>query len=241
MKRLLDLVGAFFGMIILSPLFLVVMVLIWFQDFKSPLYISPRVGKGGKEFKMIKLRSMRVHLANSGPLSTSSDDDCITSVGYFIRKFKLDELSQLWNVFKGDMSLVGPRPNVKEETDLYTIVEKEILSAKPGITDFSSIVFSDEANILTNTENPDLAYNQLVRPWKSRLGLIYIENRTFALDLQIIIYTVVSIFRKKLALAWVSTKLEKLGVDENVIDVCRRQKNLTPFPPPGASEVVTHR
>ena len=241
MKRLLDCVGAFCGILILSPVFLTVLALIWLQDFKSPLYISLRVGKDGKEFKMVKLRSMKVHLANSGPVSTSSDDDRITSIGHVIRKFKLDELSQLWNVFKGDMSLVGPRPNVKEETDLYTHVERKILSAKPGITDFSSIIFSDESNILTNMENPDLAYNQLIRPWKSRLGLIYIENRTLALDMQLIIYTVVSIFRNKLALSWVAKKLEGLGVDENVIDVSRRQTELTPFPPPGTNEVVTHR
>ena len=241
MKRLLDCVGAFCGILILSPVFLIVLALIWLQDFKSPLYISLRVGKDGKEFKMVKLRSMKVHLANSGPVSTSSDDDRITSIGHVIRKFKLDELSQLWNVFKGDMSLVGPRPNVKEETDLYTYVERKILSAKPGITDFSSIIFSDESNILTNMENPDLAYNQLIRPWKSRLGVIYIENRTLALDMQLIIYTVVSIFKNKLALAWVSRKLEGLGVDENVIDVSRRQTELTPFPPPGTNEVVTHR
>ena len=241
MKRLLDSVGAFCGILLLSPVFLIVLALIWLQDFKAPLYISLRVGKDGKKFKMVKLRSMKVHLANSGPVSTSSDDDRITSIGHVIRKFKLDELSQLWNVFKGDMSLVGPRPNVKEETDLYTYVERKILSAKPGITDFSSIIFSDESNILTNMENPDLAYNQLIRPWKSRLGIIYIENRTLALDMQLIIYTVVSIFRNKLALAWVSRKLEELGVDENVIDVSRRQTELTPFPPPGTNEVVTHR
>lgn len=241
MKRLLDCVLAFFGILIASPILLIVLALVWLQDFKSPFYISLRVGQNGQEFKMVKLRSMKVHLANSAPLSTKSDDDRITPIGHIIRRFKLDELSQLWNVLKGDMSLVGPRPNVKEETDLYTNEENKILSVKPGITDFSSIVFSDEPNILTNVENPDLAYNQLIRPWKSRLGIIYIENQTLTLDMQLIIYTVVSIFRKKIALAWVSRKLEELGVDGQVVDVSRRQTKLTPFPPPGADEIVTYR
>lgn len=241
MKRFLDCVLAFLGILIASPILLIVLALIWLQDFKSPFYISFRVGQNGQEFKMVKLRSMKVHLANSAPLSTKSDDDRITPIGHTIRRLKLDELSQLWNVLKGDMSLVGPRPNVKEETDLYTNEENKILSVKPGITDFSSIVFSDEPNILTNVENPDLAYNQLIRPWKSRLGIIYIENQTLTLDMQLIIYTVVSIFRKKIALAWVSRKLEELGVDEQVIDVSRRQTKLTPFPPPGADEIVTYR
>ena len=126
---------------------------------------------------MVKIRSMIINADKTGVDSTSSDDMRITSVGKVIRKLKLDELSQLWNVLIGDMSLVGPRPNVKSETDLYTKIEKNLLNVKPGITDFSSIVFSDEGDILSGSDDPDLLYNQLIRPWKSRLSLFYIEKR----------------------------------------------------------------
>jgi lipopolysaccharide/colanic/teichoic acid biosynthesis glycosyltransferase len=211
------------------------------QDYKSPFYIAPRVGKDEKHFNMVKLRSMIVNLNKSGPVSTSADDIRITPVGHFIRKFKLDEFSQLWNVLIGDMSLVGPRPNVKKETDLYTAVEKKLLLVKPGITDFSSIVFSDEGIILEGKENPDLAYNQLIRPWKSRLGLIYIQKKTFLLDVQLLFYTVLAILSKESSLIWVSRKLEELGVDETIVAISRRQIELYPFPPPGTDEIVFER
>ena len=130
MKRVLDFTASLFGLLVLSPILIVVIVLVWMQDYKSPFYIAPRVGKDEKQFNMVKLRSMIVNSDNSGPDSTSANDIRITPVGHFIRKFKLDELSQLWNVLLGDMSLVGPRPNVKKETDLYTAVEKKLLLVK---------------------------------------------------------------------------------------------------------------
>ena len=127
---------------------------------------------------MIKLRSMIVNAEKSKVDSTSSNDPRITKIGKIIRKLKLDELSQLFNVFIGEMSLVGPRPNVKRETDLYTEVEKNLLRVKPGITDFASIIFSDESEILKNVDDPNISYNQLIRPWKSRLGLFYIKKQS---------------------------------------------------------------
>ena len=241
MKRLLDLFGSFFGLLVGSPILIAVMILVWFQDFKTPLYVAPRVGRFGQGFRMIKLRSMIVDADKSGVNSTSANDTRITPIGHFIRKFKLDELTQLWNVLIGDMSLVGPRPNVKSETEGYTSVEKNLLSVRPGITDFSSIVFSDEGKILENMENPDLAYNQLIRPWKSRLGLIYIENQTLFLDLQLIFYTVVGILTKKKVLTWVVIKLQNLNVDENVIAMSARNLELYPFPPPGTDKIVVER
>ena len=135
------------------------MILIWIHDFHSPFYIAPRVGKSGQVFNMVKLRSMVVHADKTGVDSTSSSDPRITPIGHIVRKFKLDEFTQLWNVLKGDMSLVGPRPNVKRETDLYTRVEKGLLSVCPGITDFSSIVFSDENEMLRDSKDPDIDYN----------------------------------------------------------------------------------
>jgi len=240
-KRIVDITASFSGLLIAGPLLIPVMVLVWLQDFKSPFYIAPRVGKDGKEFNMIKLRSMVVSKDNSGADSTSSNDSRITSIGRFIRKCKLDELTQLWNVFAGSMSLVGPRPNVKNETDLYTNVEKELLSVKPGITDFASIIFSDEGEILVGKKYPDLAYNQLIRPWKSRLGLIYIEKQSLILDIQLIFCTILAILSKKNTLTWIAKKLHKLDVEEAVITIAKRQVELYPFPPPGTEEIVTQR
>ena len=240
-KRLLDIVMSLIGLICSSPILLITLILVWMGDKKSPFYIPPRVGKNGVIFYMVKLRSMVVNADKAGIDSTSNNDLRITSIGQKIRKYKLDELTQLWNVLLGDMSLVGPRPNVKAEVDLYTDVEKELLSVKPGITDFSSIVFSDEGKILENKEDPDLAYNQLIRPWKSRFGLIYIKHQSILLDVEIIIYTLVAFISKRTALNWVSKKLANLGVDQNLVNISKREIELFPYPPPGSDFVVTSR
>ena len=240
-KRLVDILASLFGLLITSPILLPVMFLVWKEDKKSPFYIAPRSGRNGTIFKMVKLRSMVVDADKTGVDSTSGNDMRITPIGHKIRRYKLDELVQLWNVLIGDMSLVGPRPNVKSETDLYTDVEKELLLVRPGITDFSSIVFSDEGEILEGRDDPDLAYNQLIRPWKSRLGLIYIKNQSFLLDLQLVLYTVVAIISKQKALVWVVEKLKKLNVDAETIKISKRRVSLYPFPPPGSSEIVSSR
>ena len=239
MKRTIDILVSLFGLLITAPILLVFMYLVYRQDKHSPFYFAPRVGKDNHIFTMVKLRSMKKNADKSGVDSTSANDKRITKVGHLIRKYKLDEITQLWNVLKGDMSLVGPRPNVKNETDNYTEVEKKLLSIKPGITDFSSIVFSDEGEILRDQKNPDLAYNQLIRPWKSRLGIIYIENRSTILDLQLIFYTVIAIISKASALKWINNKLSQLNVDELVIQISARTEKLTPYPPPGADVVVS--
>ena len=238
MTRIFDIFFSVFGLIIISPLILIFILLIYFQDKASPFYIAPRVGKNKKIFYIIKLRSMKISADKTGVNSTSINDNRITKIGSIIRKYKLDEFTQLWNVLIGDMSLVGPRPNVKSEVDLYTEIEKELLLVKPGITDFSSIVFSDEGKILENKENPDLSYNQLIRPWKSRLGLIYIKHQSILLDLELVIFTVVALISKPLALKWVVKKLEKFDVDQKILDVVKRDKELSPFPPPGSDKIV---
>ena len=240
-KRLVDILASLFGLLITSPILLPVMFLVWKEDKKSPFYIAPRSGRNGTIFKMVKLRSMVVDADKTGVDSTSGNDMRITPIGHKIRRYKLDELVQLWNVLIGDMSLVGPRPNVKTETDLYTDVEKKLLLVRPGITDFSSIVFSDEGEILEGRDDPDLAYNQLIRPWKSRLGLIYIKNQSFLLDLQLVLYTVVAIISKQKALTWVAEKLRKLNVDAETIKISKRRVSLYPFPPPGSVEIVSSR
>ena len=241
MKRIFDFILALIGLIISSPILLPVIFLVWIQDWHSPFYIAPRVGKDEKPFKMLKLRSMIVNADKSGVDSTSSNDKRITGVGKFIRKYKLDELSQLWNVLIGDMSLVGPRPNVKRETDLYTIEEKKLLTVRPGITDFSSIVFSDEGDILKDQSDPDIAYNQLIRPGKSMLGIFYIEKRTFLIDIELIYLTAIAIISKEKALNSLVLILKKLGANELMITIASRKQNLYPMPPPGANNIVTNR
>ncbi len=236
-----DIIVSFFGLLFISPILLIFMYLVYRQDKHSPFYIAPRVGRNGTMFKMVKLRSMSINADKSGVDSTSLDDVRITTVGHKIRKYKLDEFTQLWNVLIGDMSLVGPRPNVKRDTDLYTHVERKLLSIRPGITDFSSIVFSDEGEILEGKNDPDLSYNQLIRPWKSRLGLVYIENHSILLDLKLIFYTAVSIISKQRALDWVVIQLKRMDIDKDVVNISKREVNLYPFPPPGLDHIVNAR
>ncbi len=240
-KRLFDLLISALGLIASSPVLVPAMVAIWLQDFHSPFYRGVRVGQHGRPFRMVKLRSMVWDADKVGVDSTSARDPRITPVGHFIRRYKLDELPQLWNVLKGEMSIVGPRPQVPRDVALYTEEEKRLLEVKPGITDIASIVFADEGEILKDSEDPDLDYNRLIRPWKSRLGLLYIEHRSLGLDLRLIYLTAVAILSRERALQGVQEILERLGADEMVKRVARRQEALRPYPPPGATEVVSHR
>lgn len=241
MKRVFDFILATIGLVIFSPILIPVMLLVYLQDRHNPFYIASRVGKNEKLFKMYKLRSMIINADKSGVDSTAANDKRITAVGKFIRKYKLDEITQLINVFLGDMSLVGPRPNVKRETDLYTNQEKLLLSVKPGITDFASIVFSDEGDILKDHIDPDIAYNQLIRPGKSLLGIFYINNSNLLLDFQLILLTALAIVSKKSALIKLVSILKKYKAPNQLIDIASRQKPLLPTPPPGASKIVTNR
>lgn len=241
MKRLVDIIVSLVGLVFASPILLPVMYLVWLQDKCNPFYIAPRVGLNGRLFNMVKLRSMIVNADRTGVDSTSLNDMRITPVGHFIRRYKLDELTQLWNVLIGDMSLVGPRPNVEREVALYTDVELNLLSMKPGITDFSSIVFSDEGEILKDQVDPDIAYHQLIRPYKSLLGIFYVENNSLIVDLYVILLTIFAIFKRELALKNVVKLLRKLGAPELLCVVSERSAPLVPRPPPGASAVVTNR
>ena len=211
------------------------------QDFKSPFYVANRVGRKGVNFRMIKVRSMIVNAENSGVVSTSSNDQRITKVGRIIRKFKIDELCQFWNVLIGNMSMVGPRPNVLSEVELYSKEELKLLDVKPGITDFSSIVFADLNELLGKSKNPNLDYNQLVRPWKSRLGLVYVENQSLWLYIQLIFFTFMESVNRNYVLIRINSILSKLNVSEEVLDVCTRKKPLYPAIPPGLDEIVTSR
>jgi lipopolysaccharide/colanic/teichoic acid biosynthesis glycosyltransferase len=241
MKRIFDILGSSFGLIVASPVLFPVMFLVWKQDKHSPFYVAPRVGKDGKLFKMVKLRSMVINADKSGVDSTGSNDQRITKVGQFIRRYKLDELTQLWNVLIGDMSLVGPRPNVQRETDLYTELERKLLTVKPGITDFASIVFSDEGDILKDVADPDISYNQLIRPGKGYLGLFYIDNASIWLDIRLCFFTVIAIISKDRAIDKICAILRSLGAADELVTLSYRKTPLEPMPPPGGSKVVTSR
>lgn len=241
MKRLLDVFISFFGLLLFSPLLIFFCFLIWFYDQSSPFYIAPRVGRYFVDFSMVKLRSMCVNADCSGVDSTSSTDTRITPVGKYIRKYKLDEICQLWNVLVGDMSLVGPRPNVKRETLLYSSQERRLLSVRPGITDFASIIFSDEGDILKHHSDPDIAYHQLIRPGKSLLGLFYIDNSSFFVDLFILFITLFSFVSRKASLRLVCLLLRSLNASPSLVSIASRSSPLMPTPPPGFSHVVVSR
>ncbi len=240
-KRIFDLIASSFALVLLSPFLIIISFLIFVQDFHNPFYVSKRIGINGKEFSFFKFRSMKINADKSGVDSTSNNDPRITGIGRFIRKYKIDELSQLFNVFLGSMSLVGPRPNVKRDTDLYTSLEKDLFLAKPGITDFSSIVFADEGDILEGHLDPDLAYNQLIRPWKSRLGLIYIEKQSLILDVKLIFLTILSLVSREKALDRMCKVLESLDAPEDVIIASSRKNAFRPYPPPGSESIVMSR
>jgi lipopolysaccharide/colanic/teichoic acid biosynthesis glycosyltransferase len=240
-KRLFDLAVALILIIVFSPLLILFSFLIWKQDWHSPFYVAPRLGKKGKIFKMIKFRSMIVNADKSGVDSTSANDSRITPLGNFIRKYKIDELPNFFNIIIGEMSFVGPRPNVKRETDLYTMEEKHLLTVRPGITDLASIVFSDEGEILEGSINPDLDYNQLIRPWKSRLGIFYVNNRSIWIDIQLMLLTAVAIISRQKALNGINRILSKLSADEKLIEIVKRESRLIPYPPPGSDMIVSSR
>jgi lipopolysaccharide/colanic/teichoic acid biosynthesis glycosyltransferase len=217
------------------------MFLVWWQDKHSPFYVAPRVAKGGGLFRMVKLRSMVINADKSGVDSTAGDDRRITAVGHFIRRWKLDELTQLWNVLKGDMSLVGPRPNVKRETDLYTAEERALLTVKPGITDFASLVFADEGEILRGQADPDIAYHQLIRPGKAMLGLFYLKHRSFAIDVYVCFLTAMAMASRQRMLRMLQSLLARLGASPQLLQIAGRAAPLVPMPPPGATKIVTSR
>ena len=231
-RRGLDIIASGLGLVLLAFPLSFILFLVWRQDGHSPFYVADRAGVGGRPFKMVKIRSLVINADSSGVESTSASDSRITPLGHFIRRWKIDELSQLWNVLKGDMSLVGPRPNTMGEIATYSHVEMGLLSVRPGITDFSSIVFSDEAEILRDRANPDKTYGEIIRPWKSRLGLVYVDNVGMMLNLRLIWLTIVAIVNKERALEGVQVILQRLRVDAAVAHTARREGPLKAAPLP---------
>jgi len=195
LKRLFDIVFSLFGLILVSPLFLVIAVLIKLESPGQGFYRGERVGKNGKNFKIFKFRTMVPDAEKLGGPSTAGDDPRLLKTGLFLKKYQLDELPQLINVIKGEMSFVGPRPEVKMYVDMMTTEERNaILSIKPGITDLASLWNFHENEVLRGSPDPEKTYMEKIRPEKIRLQIEYVKNRSFLLDLKIIIKTIIKLF-----------------------------------------------
>lgn len=190
MKRLFDITASFFGILILSPLLIFIGLWVGLSSKGGVFYKQIRVGKNNKDFKLYKFRSMRVNSDKQGLLTVGSKDSRITKAGYFIRKYKIDELPQLINVLKGDMSFVGPRPEVRRYVDLYSEEQMKVLSVRPGITDPASIKYRNENDILSSESNPEEYYIQHIMPDKLKINIDYINTRTFFKDIKIIFQTI---------------------------------------------------
>jgi lipopolysaccharide/colanic/teichoic acid biosynthesis glycosyltransferase len=196
MIRFFDILGSVIPFIILSPLFLIVYILIRLESRGGGFYSQERIGKDGKPFKLYKFRSMRTDADKGSQITIGERDSRITRTGYFIRKYKIDELPQLWNVFVGDMSLVGPRPEVKKYVDLYTEEQRKVLTVRPGITDWASIEYVDENTILGQAEDPEKAYIEQIMPDKIRYNMKWIENQSVVEYFRLILLTFKKIARK---------------------------------------------
>jgi len=238
LKRTFDCVAALCGLALLWPLLMVVALAVWLEDRRSPWFRGVRVGRGGQTFRMLKFRTMIPDAWKSGVSSTGAGDRRITRVGHVLRRVKLDELPQLWNVLLGDMSLVGPRPQVETDAALYTAEEQRLFQARPGITDLASVVFADEGHILAGAADPDLHYNQTIRPWKSQLGLLYIQHQSLAADLKILGLTFLAAISRERALAGVERILISWDADPLLRRMAVRQEPLLAWPPPGAQAIV---
>lgn len=190
MKRCLDVCVSGVLFVITLPCLLVIAVAIKLHDGGPVFYKGQRAGRNGRMFSILKFRTMVVDAERLGGPSTADDDARITRAGRVLRKYKLDELPQLVNVLKGDMSLVGPRPEVVQEVDRYTDEERLLLTVRPGITDYASLKFHDEGAILKGSGDPHEAYRRLIRSEKVRLGLEYVRNRSLKVDLAILAATV---------------------------------------------------
>jgi lipopolysaccharide/colanic/teichoic acid biosynthesis glycosyltransferase len=189
-KRCFDILFSFIGLVFLSPFFGLLAIIILIDSKGGVFYKQIRVGKKGVDFKLYKFRSMRVGSDKKGLLTVGGRDNRITKTGYFIRKYKLDELPQLINVFIGDMSLVGPRPEVRKYVDLYNSEQLKVLSVKPGITDYASIQYSNENELLAKSQDPEMTYIEEIMPDKLNLNMRYINESGVFTDVKIIVKTI---------------------------------------------------
>ncbi|MBP1630461.1 MAG: glycosyltransferase [Bacteroidetes bacterium] len=192
MKRIFDIISSLLGLIVLSPLLIILAFWVGLSSKGGVFYAQTRVGRGNKDFKVLKFRSMALGSDQKGLLSIGKDgrDPRVTRVGYVLRRYKLDELPQLLNVLKGDMSLVGPRPEVRKYVNLYNKAQLEVLKVRPGITDMASIAFKNENDLLAKADNPEEFYVKVIMPDKINMSLKYLNERSFLKDLHIIFKTI---------------------------------------------------
>ena len=186
MKRILDIVFSFIILLFFLPLGIIISIFILFESKGGVFYLQKRVGRYGKEFRIYKFRTMRKNADSAGKLTVGMHDPRITTIGYFLRKFKLDEFPQFLNVLKGEMSVVGPRPEVKEYVDLYSESQREILNVRPGITDLASLEYFEENELLGRSSDPQKTYIEEIMPAKILLNKKYSENPSLLHDLKII-------------------------------------------------------
>lgn len=196
MIRFFDLLFSLVGLVLLSPLLIIVYLFIILESRGSGFYTQQRVGLNGIDFKLFKFRSMAVGSDKKGLITIGKNDARITKTGLFIRKFKIDELPQLFNVLIGDMSLVGPRPEVRKYVDLYTNDQRKVLNVKPGITDYASIEYANENEILGKADDPNKMYIDDIMPAKIELNIKYIENKSLKKYFNIIFLTFFKIVSK---------------------------------------------
>lgn len=195
LKRIFDIICSLLGLIILLPILLLISLLVIINNGFPVFYLQTRVGKNSSDFKLFKFRSMYKDADKKGLLTVGGRDPRVTPIGYFLRKYKLDELPQLLNVLFGTMSLVGPRPEVRKYVDLYNQEQNKVLLAKPGITDYASLEYFSENELLAKSNNPEDTYIKEIMPAKLKLNLKYIEQQNLWVDLRIISLTILKIFR----------------------------------------------
>jgi lipopolysaccharide/colanic/teichoic acid biosynthesis glycosyltransferase len=193
-KRLFDITFSFIGLFFLAPFFLIIACFIKIESSGPVFFRQVRVGKNNRDFKLWKFRSMHTQAEKSGQLTIGMKDSRITKTGYYLRKYKLDELPQLINVLDGSMSFVGPRPEVRKYVDLYTAEQLRVLEVRPGITDYASLKYFKENELLGASSNPEQTYIQEVMPEKLSINLEYIGNKTMLTDLKIVFSTIFKVF-----------------------------------------------
>jgi lipopolysaccharide/colanic/teichoic acid biosynthesis glycosyltransferase len=196
-KRLFDLVFSLVGLLVLSPLMLAIAILIKLTSSGPVLYAGTRIGQFGKPFRLFKFRTMVANADKIGGPSTADDDTRVTKVGRVLRRYKLDEIPQLINVLTREMSFVGPRPEVAAEVELYSPEQRDLLKVVPGITDWASMRFHNEGEILKGSADPHQTYRERIRPEKIRLGLEYVQKRSFRVDMQILTGTLGLLIRTR--------------------------------------------
>ena len=193
MRRILDILCSFCVLVLLLPVWLVVALLIVLESRGGVFYVQKRVGKDNRDFNLYKFRTMRPDSDSKGLLTVGARDSRITRVGYFLRKYKIDEFPQLLNILKGDMSIVGPRPEVRKYVDLYTPEQMRVLSVRPGLTDYASIRYVNENEVLAASDDPERTYIEEVMPAKLALNLQYIDNQSLKEDFKLIFKTFTAI------------------------------------------------